>query len=409
MSDSSSAPLFRLTVAAHTATSVSLHIVSVYGEQDVSFSWANESFVIKFLGFLLDPSAIAAIPDDPSGAIASIHTTVQRTGRSLSAKLHVEVAQSAWLGGVRARASRIKEGSWISDTVDILMESSYWEPIASGAAAKPIEDSGYSFLYLPRAAWSDMVETDPALFEVPAYPPREYTTRDVIVKPKTIPVDWIGRAVRILGGAGQTIDGGLFIDGRLVMVAQADSSGLKTVGFVGAHAIARLVPKDGRRSSKFTYAKVFDHVKARPISTRRDGEKIELAFRIPPGNRELLIRDKASVLHYLHQVLFQEDGCPMLKGVTSELEKALDDDAKRLGIKELGDVIARVADNYIADYTITYAPGKNLDTLSPAEVRAIVLADWPIAKLLITATHAKWITHLAEVGPNPVGTRAIRQ
>ncbi|GAA3246448.1 hypothetical protein [Nonomuraea helvata] len=395
-----------VTVTACQGTAVSLRIVSA-DDQDAAI--AREDFALMLLEEAADnhpdrdsPFAREVSFEDVSdeewqqrfarGFVKAVRVTEREAGRFPSAVLHIEVTHPAWL-------DHVHEGdAWESYAFETGVEFADCAPILPGGKDAAMDDPGDSFILVPRAAWGDMLHTGPALLEIPAYSPSAYTTRDTIHRPKNIPADWIGRAVRVTSAVhGGTEDGSLVDEGTW---ARMDAHGCLSVGG-GIESIARLVPNAGRRGGKLTYARVFDYVKAEFVGARQSGREIELSFRIPPDRRELDLHASCHVLDLLAWGWDEDDE-------RTELAKALAADAERLGIDAPWDLMEQVADAYIAHYTIIYEPAEDLDDLPAHEVRTILAAEWPTATLAVTMTDEKWAA-LPEDDewPEALGTRAI--
>ncbi|GAA3654646.1 hypothetical protein GCM10022224_017050 [Nonomuraea antimicrobica] len=336
------------------------------------------------------------------GFVESVRVADQTTsGGFPSAVLHIEVTHRAWLDHVR-------EGdTWESYAeVETWFELAECAPITPDGTDAPIDDPGDSFIAVPRVVWGDWLQMGPALLELPAYAPTAYTTRDRIDDPAHIPADWIGRAVRVMLELHGAEDVSL-VDGTASTLAWMHLDG--TFGVTRnarITSIARLVPKASRRGGKLTYARVFDHVKAEFVGAYTSGRRIELAFRIAPDRRELDLGASADVLSLLAwggNGRLATDRQP-----NTELATALAADAERLDIGDSFRLIDRVADSYVAHYTVTYEPGHDLDDLPPRRIREILTAEWPTARLSITMTDERWATlpH-DDTWADDVGTRAI--
>ncbi|MEO3823820.1 hypothetical protein [Actinomadura sp. B10D3] len=259
---------------------------------------------------------------------------------------------------------------------------------------------------MPRAAWVEHLTTGPDMLEIAAYAPTAYTTGDTIDDPKHIPVDWIGRAVRVTSIYGSIKDGTL-IDRNTY--ATMDAFGSYSVSGGSIKSVARLVPKAGRRGGRVRYAKTFDHIEAELVAARQSGREIELVFRIPPDRRKLALYEPYHVLDLLAQD-WQARYDAGEQDERTELAKAVADDDERLGMAPHDQfrMLEHIADTYIAGYTITYEPGKDLDNLPQREVYAILTAEWPKATLTITMTDERWATLPANDGwPRNLQTRAI--
>ncbi|HUR04484.1 MAG TPA: hypothetical protein VM347_18210 [Nonomuraea sp.] len=93
--------------------------------------------------------------------------------------------------------------TWESYAYEDLYDLDDCPPIRPAESGPASGDPSEAFLYLPRAAWGDLLETGPELLEIPAYSPSAYTTGDPVHDVKDVPADWIGRAARVtteLGG-----------------------------------------------------------------------------------------------------------------------------------------------------------------------------------------------------------------
>lgn len=334
------------------------------------------------------------------GFIKSVRVTDETAGRHPSGMLHIEVTHPAWL-------EHIREGDeWESYAYDESMEFADCAPIAPGGTDVTIDDPGDFFMHMPRAAWVDHLTTGPDMLEIAAYTPTAYTTGDTIDDPTHIPADWIGRAVRVTSIHGFIEDGTLIDRNRY---ATMDAFGSHGVRGSGIKSVARLVPKAGRRGGRVSYAKTFDHIKAELVGARQSGREIELDFRIPPDRREFALYEPYQVLDLLAQDWQARYDAGEQHGRT-ELAAAVAADDERLGMAPHDQfrMLERIADTYIAGYTVTYEPGRNLDHLPQHEVYAILTAEWPKATLTITMTDERWATLPTDDGwPRNLRTRAI--
>ncbi|MEV4896685.1 hypothetical protein AB0K48_45730 [Nonomuraea sp. NPDC055795] len=325
------------------------------------------------------------------GFITSVRVSDETEGEFPTAMLHIEVSHPAWLEHVRVG------DTWESYAYEDLYDLDDCPPIRPGESGPASDDPSEAFLYLPRAAWGDLLKTGPELLEIPAYSPSAYTTGDPVHDVKEVPADWIGRAVRVTTELGD--EDGSFVPPHTLARLDAHGRGVS----VGARirSIARLVPNGRRRGGRLTHAKGLNHLKAEPVGARQNGRQVELSFRMPPGRRGLALYSASHVLALLAQGWDEGDQ-------ESDLALALSADAERLGINDPWDLLERIADTYLAGYTITYEPGIDLDGLPPHQARAMLAAQWPTARLTVTMTDERWATlPQDDEWPEPVGTRVI--
>jgi hypothetical protein len=405
---------FDVTVTACHGTTASLRIDAA---DDQQWAAAAEDLAIRLLeeaagefaergGALAEEVSFDDTMDEEwlhrfaRGFIRSVRVTDETAGRHPSGMLHIEVTHPAWL-------EHIREGDkWESYAYDEPMEFADCVPIAPSGSVATIDDPGDSFMYVPRAAWVGYLPSGPDLLEIAAYAPTAYTTGDTIDDPKRIPADWIGRAVRVTSIHGDIEDGTLIDQNTYATMDAFGSYGVRSNAI---KSVARLVPKAGRRGAKARYAKTFDHIPAELVDAQQSGRKIELVFRIPPDRRELALYEPYQVLDLLAQD-WQARYNPDEQDERTKLAKAVAVDNERLGAAshDRYRMLERIADTYIADYTITYEPGKDLDNLPQEDVYAILTAEWPKATLTITMTDERWATLPADDGwPRNLHTRAI--
>ncbi|HEX4813681.1 MAG TPA: hypothetical protein VFV66_13110 [Nonomuraea sp.] len=316
------------------------------------------------------------------GFVRSVRVTDSTAGQFPSSVLHVEVTHPAWL-------SHIHEGdTWESHAYETGAEFADCAPIVPAETGAVSDDAGDSFIHVPRAAWRGLLETGPELLEVPAYSPSAYTTRDTVHDPDQIPAEWIGRAVRIIPAHGSGVADGALVNESTWATMDPHGFGFGT----RIRSIARLVPNSRRRGGRLTYAQVLTHVKPELVGARQNGGEVELSFRIPPDRRELALYEPSHVLRLLTLGWDGDHDDHGERAGRTALADALAADAARLGGDDRRDLLARVADSYVAHYTITHEPGHDLDALPAHQVRTILTAAWPTATLAVTMTDARWAT-----------------
>jgi hypothetical protein len=411
--------LFQVKVLAKKGTNVSLHVVSVH--PDSGAPPANESFAIQLLEEASDEGAFAAAVsfDDTMdsawqtkfarGFISSVKATARKAGNRPSATLEISVTHPAWI-------AHLERGeTWDSRAFAIVGKFSACKPIAP-EVGETLVDGGADddfWILVPRSSWEGMdLAPSPDLMVVPAYAPTSYAVKDLMKKPRAIPKDWIGRAVRVATGS-RTQDCVLLAveAGGRGKWARMTDSGYGT-GSGPVDSIALLVPKSGRQGSKMTYRRLLGRAKAQFAGSKRNGKVIELRYRIAPDLRTLNLdrssptRRKCCALDALRSGLVDEDGVLTKPGAATALGKSLTDTAKRHGI-EGGELDEKIVDDYIEKVELDVAEGHDLDAMSLGEVRAILEAEWPIATLRITATDAKWLAHLDKFPPAAMHTEDV--
>lgn len=411
--------LFQVRVLAKKGTEVSLRVVSVH--PDSGAPPANESFVIQLLEEASSEGAFAAaVSFDDSldrawqtkyarGFIASVKATAQKAGSRPSATLAVRVTHPAWIAHIE------KGSSWDSRAFSVTSKFAACEPIAPEVGETLVEGGADDdfWILVPRSAWEDMdLAPSPDLLVVPAYAPTSYAVKENINKPKNIPREWIGRAVRISTGS-RTQDCVLLAvgaGGHAEWARMADGS--YGTGKGPVDSIGLLVPKSGRRGSRMTYQKLLGRRMAPLAGTRRDGRVIDLQYRIAPDLRTLSSGNwppssrKRVGLDALRAGLVDADGALTKAGAATALGKSLADAAKRHGL-EGWELDEKIAGDYIEKVEILAPEGHDLDAMPLGEVRAILEAEWPIATMRITATDAKWIAHVDRFPPAAMHTETV--
>ena len=411
--------LFQVKVLAKKGTDLTLHIASIH--PDSGGPPANESFVIQLLEEASDEGPFAAavsFNDTMDGAwqtkfargfISAVKATATRAGRHPAATLEISVTHPAWI-------AHLKKGStWASRAFAVARNFAACKPIAPEVGETLVEGGGADdfWILVPRSSWDDMdLPPSPELLVVPAYAPTSYAVKDLMTKPKAIPQEWIGRAVRI-GSGTRTQDCVLLAvkPGGSGEWARMTDGGYG-IGSGPVDSIALLVPKSGRQGTKMTYGKVLGRAKAPLVGTRRDGKVVELRYRLAPDLRTLSIDNssptarKCSALDALRSGLVDEDGVLTKTGAATALGKSLTDAAKRHDA-EGGELHRRIVDDYIEDVEVDVAPGHDLDAMSLGEVRAILAAEWPIATLRITARDTKWTAHVDKFPPAAMDTEIV--
>lgn len=397
--------LFHVAVTAKSPTAVSLKVKSVH--PDSGTPRANESFGIMLLREAADTGAFSdAVSWDDAldnawqkkfarGFISKIAARDVTEGKRPQATIDITVTNPAWLAHVE------KGATWDSRAFSLVQKFDKASPIAPEGAARASTDADDAFLWAPRAAWGrgHDLKRAPELLEIPAYSPTAYTIGEKIAKPQTVPKDWIGRAVRAEMW-GRTDDGTLVscARGQVTMATMGPSS----YGSGGSAAgwIARLVPKAGRRGTKLSYDTVLGRVKVAPVSVSVKGKRATLTYRVPPGPRTLPVEDKAGIMWALRSGLRDEHGHAYTRaGKQSAFVKQLATDLETLGGDEWS-LLDRLADSYVRSFSVAIEPSADPDAATPAEAKAIVGGEWPLATLEIEMSDAKLLAHLEKLPPH---------